>query len=222
MRAAIDQNQSVRSFDGESELGELEGARNLGNGVQQKNAWSDFHEFIDEDEVAGVVEFSCAGVLGIGAVEIPHFRRQRRFGAEERRRQLRAAKTVGAVGGDVNSDVRIDFEEISQPGGVVRVTVRDNDEVEFREINVEGLDVVLEDFGIVASVEEDVLAIVLDEGGKSPVSGELRIIAERVVEDRDAVGREGGARQKGEAKETRKARKAENRTHRASKPKQNS
>jgi len=35
-----------------SELGELEGARNLGNGVQQKNTWSDFSEFIDEDEVA--------------------------------------------------------------------------------------------------------------------------------------------------------------------------
>src|SRR5882762_3028955 len=73
MRAAIDQNQSVRSFDGESELGEFKGARNLGNGVQQKNTWSDFSQFIDEDEVARSVEFAGAEMFGISSVEITHF-----------------------------------------------------------------------------------------------------------------------------------------------------
>jgi hypothetical protein len=73
---------------------------------------------------------------------------------------------------------------------VVGVAVRDNDEVEFGEVNVEGLGVVLEDFGVVAGVEEDALAVVLDEGGETPVTGERRIAAESVVENGDAVGSE--------------------------------
>src|SRR5216683_1904314 len=88
VRATIDQHQSVRSFDGESELGELEGARNIGNGVQQKNAWSDFREFIDEDEVARVVEFAGAKMFGIGSVEITHFGGQGRLGPEEHLRKF--------------------------------------------------------------------------------------------------------------------------------------
>src|SRR6266850_7948498 len=88
VRAAIDQHQAVRSFDGESELGELQGARNLGNGVHQKNAWSDFSESIDEDEVARVVEFAGAEMFGIGSVEITHLGGQGRLGPEERLRKF--------------------------------------------------------------------------------------------------------------------------------------
>jgi hypothetical protein len=100
------------------------------------------------------------------------------------------------------------------------VTVGDNDEVEFREINVKGLDVVLEDFRVVAGVEEDALAVVLDEGGKTPVTGERLIAAEGVVENGDAVGSECGAPKKRNAEVTHKSRKTENRTHRASRTKQ--
>src|SRR4029077_17752002 len=110
VRAAIDQHQSVGSFDGESELGELEGARNIGNGVQQKNAWSDLREFIDEDEVADVVEFAGAKMFGIGGVEITHFGGWGRLGPGEHLRKLRTAKAVVAIGGDVNGDVRFDLE----------------------------------------------------------------------------------------------------------------
>src|SRR6266478_1589929 len=110
VRAAIDKNQSVRPFNGKCELGELEGARNLGNGVHQKNTWSDFSEFIDEDEVAGVIEFAGVGMRGIGPVEIAHLGGQGRLGTEERGGNFAAAETVGAVGGDVNGDVRIDLE----------------------------------------------------------------------------------------------------------------
>src|SRR5713101_1262882 len=88
VRAAIDQHQSVGSFDGESEFGEFEGARNIGNGVQQKNAWGDFGEFIDEDEVADLVEFAGAEMFGIGGVEITHFGGQGRLGAIEHPRKL--------------------------------------------------------------------------------------------------------------------------------------
>jgi len=66
VRAAIDQNQSVRSFDGESELGELESAaESWKRCTPEENPRSDFSEFIDEDEMARVVEFACAAVLGI-------------------------------------------------------------------------------------------------------------------------------------------------------------
>jgi len=66
------------------------------------------------------------------------------------------------------------------------VTMRDNSKVEFGEVNVEGFDVVLEDFGVVPGVEEDALAVVLDEGGESPVASKSRIGAEGVVENSDA------------------------------------
>ncbi len=71
---------------------------------------------------------------------------------------------------------------------MIGVTVRNNDEVEFGEVGVEGLDVVLEDFRVVAGVEEDALAVVLDEGGETPVTSERLIAAEGVVENGDAVG----------------------------------
>jgi len=49
---------------------------------------------------------------------------------------------------------------------VIGVTVRNNGEVDLGKVNVEGLDVVLENFRVVAGVEEDALAVVLDEAEK--------------------------------------------------------
>src|SRR5258708_38216846 len=70
---------------------------------------------------------------------------------------------------------------------MVGVTMRDNNKVEFGEINVEGLDVVLEDFGIVAGVEEDALAVMFDESREAPVSRDSFVIGKRVVENCHAI-----------------------------------
>jgi len=70
---------------------------------------------------------------------------------------------------------------------MVGVTMGNNDKVEFGKINVEGLDVVLEDFRIVAGVEEYALAIVFNESGKAPVFGDSFVIGKRVIKDRDAI-----------------------------------
>src|SRR5271168_4962331 len=203
VRAAVDQNQAARAFDGESDLGEFQHAGNFGDGVDEKDAGGNFSELIDEDEMADVIEFTEMRMFGIGAIEIAHFRGQGRLGAEVRLRDLRAAETVGAVGGNVNSDAGIYFEEIFEAGGMVGMTVRNNDKVELGEIDVQGLDVAREDFGIVAGVKEDAFAIVLDERGEAPVAGELRIIAKRIVKDGDAVGSVSSAREKQEAKNAR-------------------
>ena len=190
--AAIHKNQPVRSFDSECKLRQLDGARNLGNGVPQKNPWSDFCAFVDKDKMTSIAEFARAYVFRVGSIEIAQFCAQGRLGAEEGRKNFCAAKTVGAVGGGVNVDVRIDLEEIFESGSMVGVTMRDNSKVEFAEVHVEDSDVVLEDFGVVPRVEEDALAIVPDESGEPPVASKSRIGAEGVVENSDAVGREGG------------------------------
>ncbi len=78
----------MRPFDGESKLRKLQGAGDPGDGVHQKNSWSGFREFVNEDKMASVVEFAGAGMLGIGSVEIAHFSGQRRLGPEERRRKF--------------------------------------------------------------------------------------------------------------------------------------
>jgi len=67
------------------------------------------------------------------------------------------------------------------------VAMRDNHEIEFGEIDAECFDVVLENVGIVAGIEENAFAVVLDESGKAPVFGDEFGIAEGVVEDGDAI-----------------------------------
>ncbi len=70
---------------------------------------------------------------------------------------------------------------------MIGVTVRNNGEVDLGKVNVEGLDVVLENFRVVASVEEDALAVVLDEGGKAPVFRERFVVGKRVIQNRNAI-----------------------------------
>ena len=58
-------------------------------------------------------------------------------------------------------------------------------EVERGQVDTLGLHVVRKDLGVVAGVEQDALAAVLDEGGESPVLLHRRGFAERIVEDGD-------------------------------------
>jgi hypothetical protein len=80
----------------------------------------------------------------------------------------------------------VDLEEVGQPAGVVPVPVRDDHRVEAREVDAEGLDVVGEDPRVVAGVEQDSLAVVLDERREPPVLHQLGRGTEGVIEVRDA------------------------------------
>ena len=66
--------------------------------------------------------------------------------------------------------------------------VGDDDEVESLEIDASGSDVLAEDVGIVAGVEENPLSVVLDQRRIAPVLLHRGRLAEGVVEDGDAIG----------------------------------
>jgi len=68
---------------------------------------------------------------------------------------------------------------------VIGVTVRNDGEVNLCKSTLRAL-TLCSRFRVVAGVEQDALAVVLDEGRKAPVSGEA-LYGKRVVENRDAI-----------------------------------
>src|ERR1700748_1963874 len=65
--------------------------------------------------------------------------------------------------------------------------MRDDNGVESLQVNTKLPDIVLQDAGVIAGVEEDALATVLDECGISPIFHELRGVAKCVVEHGDVT-----------------------------------
>lgn len=186
--AAVDEQEAVGLFDGEGEFRHFEEAFALRDGGHEKDSGRDFGEFIDEDEISGVIEFPEIESVGIGAIEVAHFGGKRSVGAEVRGRDGRAAKTVGAIAGNVHGNRGVDFEDVFEAGGVIGVAMRDDHEIEFGEIDAEGFDVVLENVGVVTGIEKNAFAVVFDERGEAPIFGDEFGIAEGVVEDGDAIG----------------------------------
>jgi hypothetical protein len=74
---------------------------------------------------------------------------------------------------------------------VIAVSTRDDNGVESLQVNAKLPDIVLQDASVIAGVEEDALAIVLDECGVSPIFHELGGVAGCVVEHGDATRRLG-------------------------------
>ena len=68
---------------------------------------------------------------------------------------------------------------------MVTVTVRHDDEVQPGQVYVLGLRVQRQDLGVVAGVEQDALATVVDERGVPPVLLHGRGLTECVIEDGD-------------------------------------
>ena len=69
------------------------------------------------------------------------------------------------------------------------MAVREHDEVDLRQIDVQLFDVGFEFCGIVSRVEEDALAIEFDEGGVTPIQRDAGLGREGIVEDGDLVVR---------------------------------
>jgi hypothetical protein len=76
-----------------------------------------------------------------------------------------------------------------QSGGVITVPVRDHDCIETFEIDAEPPEIPLEDPRVVASVEQDSFAAVLDQRCKPPVPLETRRSTKRIVENGDLLCR---------------------------------
>jgi hypothetical protein len=83
---------------------------------------------------------------------------------------------------------RVDLQEVAQPVGVVSVAVGDDNEVQPRVVDAQGLDVVREDLGAVPRDEQDAAAAVLDERRIAPVHFKRRGFAEGVDQDRHPAG----------------------------------
>src|SRR6185369_5498456 len=83
----------------------------------------------------------------------------------------------------VDPDLRVYPQEIVEPGGMISMTVGDDDEIEPPQVDPQRLDVVGEDVRVVSGVEENAFAAVLNQRGESPVAGEISPRSEGVVQD---------------------------------------
>src|SRR6202162_5012036 len=122
--------------------------------------------------------------LGRLAVVVAHLGRERFIAPVEGSRQRRA-EDAEVLLRRVDRHARVYAQEIIQAASVVAMAMGDHYEVELGEIDALRLDVVRKDLGVVAGIEQDALASVFDQCGKSPVFPHRRGLAEGVVEDGD-------------------------------------
>src|SRR5262249_19045727 len=88
----------------------------------------------------------------------------------------------------INLHRRIDFQKVIEPARLIAMAMRDDRKVELLQVDTRGFDIVREDLRIIAGVEQNPLAAILDEGRKSPVLCQRRSLAEGVVQNRDLRG----------------------------------
>ena len=63
----------------------------------------------------------------------------------------------------IDRHVGVDTQQVVQTARIVSVAVRDDDEIERREIDILGAHIVRKDVGVVAGIKEDALSAVLNE-----------------------------------------------------------
>src|SRR5262249_19524127 len=88
----------------------------------------------------------------------------------------------------VNRDAGVDPQQLIQAAGVIAVAVGDNGEVELRQVDTLGRNIVRKDLGIVAGVKQNALAAIGNERGKSPILLHCRGLAKGIVENRNLTG----------------------------------
>ena len=76
---------------------------------------------------------------------------------------------------------------------MVSMAVRDDHEIDLLQIDAQRLHIVFEDLGVVAGIEQDVLAAIIDQGGETPVQRNSGVLPERVVKNGDPIRRFCGA-----------------------------
>jgi hypothetical protein len=72
---------------------------------------------------------------------------------------------------------------------MVTVAVGHNHKIELLQIGARCFHVVFKDLGIVARVEKDAFATIVDQGRKPPIHGQCRRFAEGIIQNGDAVWR---------------------------------
>ncbi len=72
---------------------------------------------------------------------------------------------------------------------MVGVAVRDDHKIDVPQVDSQRLHILLEDPGIVPGIEQDALAPILHQGCEAKIHGQRRRLAERVVQNGDAVWR---------------------------------
>src|SRR5262245_25505297 len=114
------------------------------------------------------------------SVEIAHVRRKRLVAPIESAGQS-SAEDAEVFLRRINLHGRVDLQEMIQAARMVAVAMGNDSEIQLPWIDPLGRDIMREDFLIVAGIEQDPLAAVLYESGKSPVLLQRRGLAERVV-----------------------------------------
>src|SRR2546426_10668996 len=112
---------------------------------------------------------------------------------------IESAGQIGAIDaeaflGRVDLHLGIHAQQIGYAAHVIAVPVRHDNEVELRQIDALRLRVLREGVAVVASVEQDALAAVLDQCGIAPVLLHAGRLAESVIKDGDLRLRRVGAR----------------------------
>jgi hypothetical protein len=92
----------------------------------------------------------------------------------------------GYLHGRIDRNAWILAQDMVEPGRMIVVAMRDDDEVEILEIDAKGVDVVDKVRGFRACIKKHAPATIFDERGISPSSLEVRGLSERIVEDGDS------------------------------------
>src|SRR5437899_9494240 len=137
-------------------------------------------------EVPATPRISGRNLVRIFPIVIAHALGERGNRLNQGRRSG-AAKDTERFHGSIDGNARVNGKKIFQSGGVVRMAVRYNNKIQLGEVHAKSFDVMLECRRIVSSVEEDALAVMLEESRKAPVFGDRFVIGKRVIENRNAI-----------------------------------
>ena len=184
MRAAHHHHHALGRVDGKRQLAQFQRSGFVGDQCDQMDTGGDLGVLVDQLEVG-------AGPRG---TEVHHFRwcavivsllwRERRVLTIEGAGQVSAIDAEALLG-------RIDFypgihaQEIGHAAHVIAVAVRHDDEVELGQVDALGLRILRQKVGVVAGVEQNALAGILDERGIAPVLLHRGKLAEGVIEHGD-------------------------------------
>src|ERR1700722_13652187 len=149
---------------------------------------------VQQDEMDSGRHFGCLGYPGeisFGprtaetkrvrrfSVEISHVRGKRLVALVERAWQS-GTEHPEVLLRRIDLHCGIDLQKVIQPARVVAMALGDNSKIELPQVDTLGLDIVRKDLRVVASVEQDTLAAILDETRKSPVLRHRRCLAEGI------------------------------------------
>src|SRR5262245_25852507 len=167
MRASHHDGEPLRCLDRQRHLVHIACARLFGDSGQYEKAWKNFRRLPYDLEIRLRPWRTRAKGVRLRAPIVAHVGRQ--TGSALKKCDWRGRIEVRAFHRSVDLHGWINLLKVVQTRRMVAVAMRDHHCVELGQINVELIDVVLEDLGVVSGVEQNAATVVLNKCGESPI-----------------------------------------------------